>query len=46
MSRATTTRSVPAKRGESDAEGMRDLAVELVGHRASDVVRLDDFIQN
>jgi hypothetical protein len=32
--------------GESDSESMRDLAVELIGHRPPDVVRLDYFIQN
>ena len=31
--------------GETDAEGVRDSSVELVGHRPPDVVRLDDFIQ-
>ena len=31
--------------GEADSEGVRDLSVELVGHRTPDVVRLDDFIQ-
>ena len=31
--------------GETDTEGVRDLRIELVGHRASDVIRLDDLIQ-
>ncbi len=30
---------------ETDSEGVRDFSMELIGHRASDVVRLDDFIQ-
>ena len=30
---------------ESDTQGVRDRSVELIGNRAPDVVRLDDFIQ-
>jgi hypothetical protein len=32
--------------GEGDTEGVCDVSIELVGHRASDVVRLDDLIQD
>ena len=32
--------------GEGDAEGAGDLGVELVGDRATDVVRLDDLVEN
>ena len=32
--------------GEADTEGVRDVSVELIGHRASDVVRLDDLIED
>ena len=32
--------------GEGDTEGAGDLGVELVGNRSSDVVRLDDLVEN
>ena len=32
--------------GERDPEGAGDLGVELVGNRSSDVVRLDDLVEN
>ena len=31
--------------GETDTKGVRDLRIELVGHRSPDVIRLDDLIQ-
>ena len=31
--------------GERDSEGAGDLGIELVGNRASDVVRLDDLVE-
>ena len=48
MSRAThAPRRRPASvAGEGDAEGAGDLGVELVGNRSSDVVRLDDLVEN
>jgi hypothetical protein len=35
----------PAEDSEGDTERMRDIGVELVRDRASDVVRLDDRIE-
>ena len=32
--------------GERHPEGAGDLVVELVGNRSSDVVRLDDLVEN
>ncbi len=46
MSRPMSTRSVVVDElGETDTERVRDLRIELVGHRTSDVIRLDDLIQ-
>ena len=32
--------------GEGDPDGVGDVGVELIGHRAADVVRLDDLIES
>ena len=45
MSRATSSSSAPAKRAKATPSGVGDLGVELVGHRAADVVGLDDLIE-
>ena len=46
MSRPTSTRGALGEAGEADTERVRDLGVELVGHRATDVVRLDDGVEH
>ena len=46
MSRADDHLAGGGVAGERDSEGAGDLGVELVGNRSSNVVRLDDLVEN